>query len=306
MEQAGTKPARVARKWSRSSTVVVMLVVVTMTACNPLSLDWRSRLFDSGHGSATPDNVLTAANVGSLVPKWRLTVPACSGGASGGEWFATPVTFKGVIYIGSARGCLFAIDEATGTVKWSKFTAFQPQQTCTQRLGIVSSISVRRRRARQAVAVLPLERRLPLRTERPQRRPDLASAGADPVVDGKRRVRLVEPNGGQRQGHRRRRRRTATRRSLQGQVRAYDAGTGRLLWAHKTIPDGFTGAGDWYDAAVDAAGNVYVSTGSVTSATQTAHPNTTPGFEQYSVLKLNGSTGALIWKAPAPVPATGD
>src|SRR6476469_1966654 len=141
LEQGAATPARIARKRQRWSMVVVILVVVTMTACNPLSLDWRSRLFDSGHGSATPDNVLTAADVGSLVPKWRLTVPSCPGGASGGEWFATPVTFKGVIYIGSARGCLFAIDEATGAVKWSKFTAYQPQQTCTQQLGIVARVS---------------------------------------------------------------------------------------------------------------------------------------------------------------------
>jgi hypothetical protein len=87
---------------------------------------------------------------------------------------------------------------------------------------------------------------------------------------------------------------------VQGQVRAYRADTGALLWVHKTIPDGFVGAGDWYDAAVDASGNVYVSTGSTTDAIASAHPNTTPGFEQYSILKLDGNTGALIWKAPAP------
>jgi outer membrane protein assembly factor BamB len=87
---------------------------------------------------------------------------------------------------------------------------------------------------------------------------------------------------------------------VQGQVRAYDATNGNLLWTHKTIPDGFVGAGDWYDAAVDSAGNVYASTGSTTDATATAHPNTTAGFEEYSLLKLDGSTGALLWKAPAP------
>jgi outer membrane protein assembly factor BamB len=92
---------------------------------------------------------------------------------------------------------------------------------------------------------------------------------------------------------------------VQGQVRAYDATTGNLLWTHKTIPDGFGGAGDWYDAAVDAAGNVYVTVGSTTDAIGTAHPNTQDGFEQGSMLKLDGSTGALIWKAPAPE-QTGD
>jgi hypothetical protein len=66
------------------------------------------------------------------------------------------------------------------------------------------------------------------------------------------------------------------------------------------VPDGFVGAEDWYDAAVDAAGDVYVSTGSVTTTQARAHPNTEPGFEQYSLLKIDGRNGSLIWKAPAP------
>jgi hypothetical protein len=64
---------------------------------------------------------------------------------------------------------------------------------------------------------------------------------------------------------------------VQGQVRAHDAGNGNLLWSHKTIPDGFVGAGDWYDAAVDGAGDVYATTGSTTDSTASAHPNTTEG-----------------------------
>jgi outer membrane protein assembly factor BamB len=88
---------------------------------------------------------------------------------------------------------------------------------------------------------------------------------------------------------------------VQGQVRAYDATTGKLLWLHKTMPDGYTGAGDWYDAAVDAQGDVYVATGSTDESVSDAHPNTENGFEECSLLKLNGATGALLWKAPAPV-----
>jgi outer membrane protein assembly factor BamB len=87
---------------------------------------------------------------------------------------------------------------------------------------------------------------------------------------------------------------------VQGQVRAYDQNFGSLLWVHKMVPDGFVGAGDWYDAAVDGIGNVYVSTGSVTDAQANAHPNTTPGFEQYSIIKLDGRNGNLVFKAPAP------
>ena len=285
--------------------VGLAVVLVVITACSPLNLDWQSRLFDSGHGSATTDNVLTATDVGALTTKWRLTPPACPGGASGGAWYATPVTFKGVIYVGSAKGCLFAINEATGTVKWSKFTAFQPQQTCTQQLGIVASVSVvddghgnpllyfhssdgylYKLNGTDGSQIWRALVQIPSPTAN-----DVFAWSSPTVANGKVIVGIAS---------------NCDTPFTQGQVRAYDVGTGRLLWAHKTIPDGFTGAGDWYDAAVDGAGDVYVSTGSVTPETETAHPNTTAGFEQYSVLKLNGSTGALIWKAPAPVPATGD
>src|SRR4051812_21229746 len=119
------------------AVLVVLTTVLLLSAC-----DWSSRLFDGQHGNATADAGLTRSGVGTLAVKWRLPVPGGSGGGAGGEWFATPVTFKGVIYEGSARGCLFAIDEATGHVKWSKFTAFQPRLTCSQQLGIVSSVSV--------------------------------------------------------------------------------------------------------------------------------------------------------------------
>ena len=60
---------------------------------------------------------------------------------------------------------------------------------------------------------------------------------------------------------------------VQGQVRAYDAATGELVWVHKTMPDGYAGAGNWYDAAVDANGDVYVTTGSTdASASSTRTP----------------------------------
>lgn len=263
------------------------------------NVDWLGRLFDPGHGSRTPDNGLTATNVATLARKWRLTVPGCTGGASGGEWFATPVTFKGVIYIGSARGCLYAINESTGTVKWSKFTAFQPKLTCSQQLGVVASVAVvddghgnpllyfhssdgylYKLNGSDGSQVWRSLVQIPSTTTN-----DVFAWSSPTVANGKVIVGVSS---------------NCDTPFVQGQVRAYDAASGALLWTHKTIPDGFLGAGDWYDAAVDGAGDVYVSTGSTTDATATAHPNTTAGFEQYSILKLNGSTGALVWKAPAP------
>jgi outer membrane protein assembly factor BamB len=292
----------------RSGTLVraiVPLLAITLSGC--VSADWQNRLFGTSHGSATPDDGLTASGVATLKPKWRLPAPSCTApagaptgaGAAGGEWFATPVTFKGVIYIGSAHGCLFAINEATGTVKWKKYTAFQPVQTCTQPLGIVSSVAVvddgngnpllffhssdgylYKLRGSDGSQIWRSLVRIPSTTSND------VFAWSSPTVFNNKVVIGISSN--------------CDTPFVQGQVRAYNATSGALLWTHKTIPDGFVGAGDWYDAAVDASGNVYVSTGSTTDSVAKAHPNTTAGFEQYSLLKLNGTTGQLIWKAPAP------
>jgi outer membrane protein assembly factor BamB len=290
--------ARRGRRHGPSRTVVasVALVAVLAGGCRA---DWTGRLFDAGHGSRTPDTGLSAANAGTLTRKWRLTVPGCPGGASGGEWFATPVTFGGVIYEGSVRGCLYAIDEATGTVKWSKFTAFQPKLTCSQQLGIVSSVAVVDDGHGNPLVyfhssdgyLYELDGRTGAQLWRalvqvPSTTANDVFAWSSPTVANGRVIVGVSSN--------------CDTPFVQGQVRAYDAKTGRLLWVHKTIPDGFVGAGDWYDAAVDANGDVYVATGSTTTTIASAHPNTTAGFEQYSILKLDGATGALRWKAPAP------
>ena len=276
----------------------VSMTPVAPAGCGP-SADWTSRLFDPGHGGRVPDTGLTASNVGALREKWRLQPPACNGVTTGAVWFATPVTFHGVIYIGSDYGCLYAINEATGVIIWSRFSIFQPVQTCQQPLGIVSSINVQDDGAGNPVLYFhaPDGYLYKLRgsdgstvwqslVQIPSSSVNDVYAWSSPTVANGKVIIGVSSN--------------CDTPFVQGQVRAYDAGTGALLWVHKTIPDGFVGAGDWYDAAVDGNGDVYVSTGSTTVAIASAHQNTTPGFEQYSILKLNGNTGTLIWKAPAP------
>jgi outer membrane protein assembly factor BamB len=289
---ANRSPAHAARTSSRLA--LVLLMVVVLGGC-----DWLGRLFDPAHGGSTSDSGLSAGNVGALTQKWRLRAPGCSGAGSGGGWLATPAESEGVIYEGSNSGCLYALKESDGTVLWSKFSAFQPSLTCQQRLGIVSSVTVVAGDAGEPVLFFhsPDGYLYKLNSsdgstiwrsvvQIPSTTVNDVYAWSSPTVANGKVIVGVSSN--------------CDTPFVQGQVRAYDARTGALLWTHKLIPDGFVGAGDWYDAAVDDAGYVYVSTGSTTDATAVAHPNTTPGFEQYSLLKLDGTTGALIWKAPAP------
>ncbi len=282
----------------RGTAALVLAVTLLLSGCT-VSTDWMSRLFDQTHGGHTTDNNLNASGVSTLNQKWRFVPPACVGGGSPGvSWYATPVTFKGVIYIGSDNGCLYAIDEATGTQKWVKTAAYISGTTCTQPLGIVSSVRVVDDGNGNPLLYFhspdgylykldgngnQIWRSL---VQIPSTTQNDVYAWSSPTVANGKVIIGVSSN--------------CDHPFVQGKVIAYDANTGNPLWTHKTIPDGFVGAGDWYDAAVDENGDVYVSTGSTTDAIAQAHPNNTEGFEQYSILKLNGTSGSLIWKAPAP------
>src|SRR4051794_5717369 len=103
------------RRVARAAVGLVMVALVA-SACDA---DWTGRLVDIGHSSKTADSGLTASNAATLKRIWRRQAPSCPGGSGGGGWAATPVTFNGVIYIGSNFGCLFALNESDGTVRWS-------------------------------------------------------------------------------------------------------------------------------------------------------------------------------------------
>lgn len=284
---------------SRAVLPLVAAIALLASAC---TADYTMRLGDREHTGRVLDSGLTAQNASTLKIKWRLQPGACNGvdvSATGAVWFATPVTMHGVIYVGSDFGCLYAISEATGQIMWSRFFAYQPQLTCVQRLGIVSSVNVvddgnggallyfhspdgylYKLRGGDGSTVWRSLVQIPSPTAN-----DVYAWSSPTVANGKVIIGVSS---------------NCDVPFVQGQVRAYSSSTGQLLWVHKTIPDGFVGAGDWYDAAVDDAGDVYVTTGSTLDEIAAAHPNTTPGFEQYSLLKLDGDTGQLIWKAPAP------
>jgi len=263
------------------------------------SCDWQTRLGGLAHDSVSIDACLNASNVAQLGVKWRATDQGCVGAGPSSGFEATPVTFKGVVYIGGLSGCLYALNESDGSLRWSRFMGYRPTLTCAG-VGISSSVNVQgdgngnpllylyapdgylyKLDGTNGSVIWQSVVQIPSPTAS-----DVYAWSSPTVANGRVIVGVSS---------------YCDNPFVQGEVRAYDATTGNLVWVHKTVTDGYTGAGDWYDAAVDGNGDVYVATGSTDTSVSDAHPNTENGFEEYSLLKLNGSTGALIWKAPAPV-----
>ena len=119
---------------------VALGTALALTGCN--WNDWPMRLGSPSHGSSMNDGGrLTASAVAHLVARWRVPDRGCAGGGSSTGFFATPVTFRGVVYIGGLSGCLYAINESDGSERWSRFMGYRPTLTCGQ-IGITSSANV--------------------------------------------------------------------------------------------------------------------------------------------------------------------
>lgn len=82
---------------------------------HPLAIspeDWPEyRRDDQRSGDNDGQTVITKANVATLAPKWTFST---NGGA-----FATPVVANGGVYIADLGGYVHALDETTGTQRWS-------------------------------------------------------------------------------------------------------------------------------------------------------------------------------------------
>lgn len=303
----------------RAVAVVAVVLAAGATACRPspgsappppqFTTGWPQRLADPAHSSHTPDATTTGANVGSYAERWHLQMPRCAGASyAGGGLVSTPVVFNGIIFAGANNGCLLAINEADGTVKWSRFFAWQPKLTCTDQLGIISSVTAADNGAGSPVLTFHSPDgylyqlngdtgatvwrslvQLPSQTNPPGN--DVFAWSSPTSANGQDYVGVSS---------------NCDTPFVQGRVVAYDHRTGSIAWTHNTLPDGFVGAGVWTDPAVDTAGNVWATTGSTDDALNAAHPNTTTGFEQYSLIKLNPANGNLLCKAPAPPAPVGD
>ena len=73
--------------------------------------DWPMYGRDLKHSFTNPASLINAGNVGLLMPAWDFT--------TGDVVSASPAVVHGVVYVGSWDGFFYALEAATGVVKWT-------------------------------------------------------------------------------------------------------------------------------------------------------------------------------------------
>jgi outer membrane protein assembly factor BamB len=103
-------------------------------------LNWPQFLYSPNHAS---DNVaattITPSNAARLSAQWTFKPPSAPSGLNG--FFSSPTVYNGMIYIGARNGYFYAVNEATGTVKWSRFIGYVTHKTCGKE-GFTSTATV--------------------------------------------------------------------------------------------------------------------------------------------------------------------
>lgn len=128
----------------RTRRVIPVLGIVLLTGCSQHWPMYRHNVLRSG-GQINGSDLSNPARVPSLSVRWTFTVPAADTVAGANPGFrASPVVYKGRVFIGSGNGRMYALDAATGAVLW-KFPApptapLRSQFTCNpSSQGIASS-----------------------------------------------------------------------------------------------------------------------------------------------------------------------
>jgi outer membrane protein assembly factor BamB len=242
---------------STSATIALLFVLVGMVAGSAAAEDWPTYLHDPGRSSTSGETVLSSSNAAQLTKLWAFK--------TGGGVAASPTVVGGIVYVGSWDGYEYALDAATGVLKWKTFLGVtNGAANCPfpQSAGVTSSASVQNGvvyvgggdsywYALDASTGAVLWR---LFTG------DNSVAGghynwASPLIyNGSAYVGIAS---------------LGDCPLVQGELLRVDLSTHQVVATFKAVPDGQVGGGVWTSPAVDPTTNtIYVTTGTQTSANQ--------------------------------------
>jgi alcohol dehydrogenase (cytochrome c) len=248
---------------------------------------WPAHNYDLSNSRATTQTEINASTVAKLHPIWRFKIP---GTGSFGNFATTPIVVNGVVYLQDLNSNVYALDEATGKLKW-KHTFASPS------IG-PNGVSIGYGRLygateKFAFALDPANGKLIWqKTLAPSVHVGIDMAPQ--VYDNKVLISTV-PGSGVKHFY---------EAGAVGIVYALDAATGKTVWSFDTFPPikagKISGGGLWYPPAVGSDGTVYLGVanpGLWPNSKNNPNGSLRPGPNLYtdSLVALNGSTGKLKW-----------
>ena len=262
------------------------------------NLDWPQYEHGPQHSSVSNATAFTPSNAASAHQVWHWQPPVISGKPAP-ALEASPTVVAGVVFIGAESGGFYALNESTGTVKWSRQLDTEPTVTC-RGLGITST-----------AAVLP----------------DPVSATSTVYVSGARflyalnaatgtvtwKTRIGPVDAAQPDGYYNWSSPTVAGGHIyvglssncdvpliRGGVVELDQHTGTVLHTWFTVPAGSVGGSVWTSILTSSTGSdVWVSTGNECDSTVDTCPSGNKIGHSLSIVHLSPSLGLLqAWQAP--------
>ena len=257
----------------------------TNPRATPPSGSWPYPNADLANTRQAPGSVISSANVSQLQQAWAFRISSKPDGGTG-TLTMSPVVVNGVVYIQDMQANVYALDLATGKLRWE-------YQVNTQELGGPGpdGVAVANGRvygdAPHAAFALSAATGKPLWVDQSLLSSGQGAFSIQPAAaDG--RVYLASSLGNGPGG---------------GVLLALDAATGKLIWKFNTMvgsdaaerADHAGAGGAWETPLVGADGSVTFGIGNPyeSAATAIAHPE--PLLYSDSAVNLDAATGALRW-----------
>jgi outer membrane protein assembly factor BamB len=231
-----------------------------------------------------------------LTVAWKWTPPPpTAAGQPVSTLVGSPTVAAGSVFIGSKSGELFALDEATGAVRWHKLLGYQPNLTCGGH-GIVATAAAGTDpvSANTAVYVPAGDGYVyalnasdgSLLWKTPVAVPsstvnDYLIWSSPTLVNGRLYVGIAS---------------ACDKPLVRGAVVALDQTTGSIQGTYYTVPQGSIGGTVWSTVAADGSGSLFVATG---------NPDETPGTssqigDSFSMVRVDaaGMNAVDRWQVP--------
>jgi alcohol dehydrogenase (cytochrome c) len=258
-----------------------------VTAGTP-SGSWPDPNAELDNARVAAGSTISSANVSKLQQAWtfKLTGQAAASVEETGSLAANPVVTNGVVYLQDLDANVYAIDLATGKLKW-EYQVSSPEASGPGPDGVAVACGVVYGDTSTAVFALNAATGQPYWTDS-----DLLNSGQGKfeiqpeVADG--RVYLASAYGNGPGG---------------GVLLALNASTGRQLWSFNTVPGqdsavrgvGLGSGGAWEPPLVGSDGSVSFGIGNPYQSPATAIADPSALLYTDSVVNLGAATGKLRW-----------